>query len=261
MNLIYLLLTAHTFILLIILVVLFALTGFFGTYLFRKYIQMSPQRSHNELIGYMFATLAGFYGLLLGFVVFLAWDSLNRAQTDASLEGSAARDLYRDIKYYPRPAEVAELKSAYLDYVDIVVKDEFPAMEALKPIDKHNRDAFNKVFRTMGQLDMNNPYFSQMFAQLNQLATYRSIRQLDASSAIPLEVWVPLLLGGAIILVFAVMLDVESLRLHLMVNAMLGAFIGLVVYIIIIVDHPFTGRMKIEPVEYRTILSMEKEDI
>jgi hypothetical protein len=100
-----------------------------------------------------------------------------------------------------------------------------------------------------------------MFQRLNELAVSRSFRILDASSSIPLEIWMPLLLGGAIILIFAMLVDVESKRLHMSVNGLLGSFMGLVMYIIVILDHPFTGKMKIEPEEYRTILIMEKEDI
>jgi dolichyl-phosphate-mannose--protein O-mannosyl transferase len=67
------------------------------------------------------------------------------------------------------------------------------------------------------------------------------------------------LLGAVIILIFAILVDVESKRLHMTVNGLLGAFMGLVIYIIVILDHPFTGKMKIEPEEYKTILQMEKE--
>ncbi|MGY0035691.1 hypothetical protein [Pedobacter sp. NJ-S-72] len=50
------------------------------------------------------------------------------------------------------------------------------------------------------------------------------------------------------------------MRLQLIVNGLLGAFIGLVIYIIILLDHPFTGQLKIEPEEYKIILIMDKEN-
>ncbi|WP_158800348.1 DUF4239 domain-containing protein [Pedobacter sp. L105] len=261
MDFTYFMLQIPPSLLLVIILLLFAAIGSIGTYCFRKYVVFRPLRSHNEVVGYIFATLGGFYGLLLGFVVFFVWDSLNGAQKDASQEASSAKALYRDIRYYPQPAKVAKLKTVYLLYVHSVVEQEFPDMETMKPLDKHNRDSFNKVFETMGQLDMRDAYSAQMFRQLNELATYRSLRQLDSSSSIPFEIWVPLLAGGAIILVFAMLLDVESWRLHVFVNGLLGTFIGLVIYIIIILDHPFTGKMKIEPDAYKSILLMDKEDI
>lgn len=258
MNFAHFMLELPPYLLLFIIVLLFSSTGIACTWFFRRYVNLQPLRSHNELVGYIFATVGGFYGLLLGFVVFLVWDALNGAQTNSSREGSIARALYRDIRFHPKPEKVASLKASYVAYVQSVVNEEFPAMEALKPASTINRAAFNEVFKQMVKLDKD-AYFSEMFERLNELAVSRSLRLLDASSSIPMEIWMPLLLGGAIILVFSVLVDVESRRLHTTVNGFLGAFMGLVIYIIIILDHPFTGKLKIEPEEYRTILQMEKE--
>jgi hypothetical protein len=98
-----------------------------------------------------------------------------------------------------------------------------------------------------------------MLGQLNELATYRSLRQLDADSGISIEIWVPLLIGAFILLVSALMIDVESIRLHMTVSAMLGIFIGMVIYIIILVDHPFTGKIRIEPTGYRDVIKMTRD--
>jgi hypothetical protein len=260
MNFEHFMLDLPPFLLLTIILLLFSSTGIACTYFFRKYVNLRPLRSHNELVGYIFATVGGFYGLLLGFVVFLVWDSLNEAQTNSSQEGSIARALYRDIKSYPEPEKAASLKASYVAYVHSVIHEEYPAMEAMQPMTTANRETFNAVFKQMVKLDKD-AYFSEMFRQLNELAENRNLRFLDATSSIPVEIWMPLLLGAVIILIFAILVDVESKRLHMTVNGLLGAFMGLVIYIIVILDHPFTGKMKIEPEEYKTILQMEKENL
>jgi len=237
----------------------FGIGGGIGTWLFRKYIKLKYLRSHNEAVGYIFALLGGFYGLLMGFVVFFVWDSLNQAQNNASHEGSLARGLYRDIRYYPDSTLMRPLMKSYVSYVHSVVDREYPDMEHLKKFDIDNRKYFNEVFREMEKLDEHDPRVEQMFRHLNDLATYRGLRLLDASSEIPIEIWVPLILGSFVILVFAMLVDVESRSLHIVVNALLGAFIGLVIYLIIIIDHPFTGKMRIHPEEYVAILEMVKD--
>jgi ABC-type multidrug transport system fused ATPase/permease subunit len=256
----YFLLQLPPFVLLLLTVLVFAIFGVAGTYFFRKFIKLNYRRSHNEIVGYIFAVLGGFYGLLMGFVVFLVWDSLNLAQSNANREGSLARGLYRDIRYFPDTQKMQPLMKSYLAYVHSVVEKEYPAMEQMQPLTTGYRKDFNDVFRQMEKLDARDPKVEQMFRHLNELATYRSLRQLDASAEIPVEIWIPLLLGALIIMVFAVMFDVESRRLHVTLNGLLGAFIGLVIYIILILDHPFTGKIKIEPAEYRTILQMVNED-
>jgi hypothetical protein len=257
----YFLLQLPPFILLLLIVTVFAVIGMVGTYLFRKYIRLKYLRAHNEVVGFVFAILGGFYGLLLGFVVLLVWDSLNRAQGDADREGSLARGLYRDIRYYPDSSQMKPLMHSYLSYVHSVVDEEYPAMRELKSLTKDNRKYFNDVFREMEVLDARDPKVEQMFRHLNDLATYRGLRMLDAASAIEIEIWVPLLFGAFIILMFAMLVDVESRRLHMVANGLMGAFMGMVFYLIIILDHPFAGKMRIEPTEYQVILQMNAEDM
>ena len=260
MRFFYYLLQMPPFALLMIMVIVFGGAGALGVYIFRKYIKISYKRSHNEVVGYAFAILGGFYGLILGFVMFFVWDSMKQAEDNASKESSLARALYRDIKYYPDTAKSNSLKKSYMVYVHSVVEREYPEMEQLHPLTDSDRIDFNDVFKKMETMNATDTRVVEMFSQLNDLATYRSLRHLDADSEIPIEIWVPLLLGALIIMVFAMMVDVESQRLHMLVNALLGIFIGMVMYIIIIVDHPFTGKMRIMPTGYETILDMEQHD-
>jgi len=254
----YFLLQLPPFVLLGIIILFFSVLGYAGTRLVRRFFKLTILRAHNEIVGYVFAVVGGFYGLLMGFVVFLVWDTMNTAQNNANREGSLARALYRDIRYFPEPARVQPLMNTYLKYVKVVVDTEFREMEQMKEPSQGGHNLFNEVFTQMEQLDAHEPKIEQMFNNLNELATYRSLRQMDASAEIPIEIWVPLLLGALIIMLFAMILDVESIRLHLFVTSLLSAFIGLVIYIILILDHPFTGKIKIEPTQYRVILKMSQ---
>ncbi|GAB3640087.1 bestrophin-like domain [Spirosoma arcticum] len=245
---------------------LFLLIGLFigistgSTLLFRRYVRLTTRHAENQGVGDVFALVGGLYALLLGFVVFLVWDSFNEAQTNADREGSLARGLYRTIRYYPDSAKVAPLMSAYLTYVRHVTRHEFPHMETMQPFTKEDRQAFNGVFRRLEAMNTGDLRTDQMFRHLNDLATYRNLRQLDTVSGIPGPIWMALIIGGVVLLLFAMLLDIASLRLHLIVNSVLSTFIGLVVYIILILDHPFTGQIKIEPEAYRQILTMADED-
>jgi len=259
MDVSYHLLQMRPFVLLTAIVFTFGLMGGLGTYFFRKYTRLKYKDGHNEVVGYIFGILGGFYGLLLGFVVFFVWDTLNQAQNNTNQEGSLARGLYRDIKYFPDTDKMKPLMHCYIAYVHSVVESEFPSMEKLQPLTSRDRKYFNNVFREMEKLDPNDTRVEQMFKHLNDLATYRGLRQLDGESDIPTEIWVPLLLGGFIILVIAMLVKVESVGLHCGINTMLGAFIGIVIYLIVIIDHPFTGDLKIVPTQYKLILQMEHE--
>lgn len=44
-----------------------------STLIIRKYIQLRILRSHNEITGFLFLSIASFYAFLLSFVIFMVW--------------------------------------------------------------------------------------------------------------------------------------------------------------------------------------------
>lgn len=261
MSLSYYLLQLPPAVMLFILIMVFASMGVGGTFIYRKYIRSRTRPAGNEVIGDVFASVGALYGLLLGFVVFLVWDSFNSAQVNANREGSLARTLYQAIRYYPDSTRIAPVLKAYSEYVYHVVNHEYPRMETMMPFTKEDRRAFNGVYKSLESVNLSDNRTDQMFRHLNELATYRSLRQLDATAEIPGSIWLAMLAGGALVLVFAMILDVESGRLHLIANGLLSTFIGLIIYIILMLDHPFTGSIRIDPTDYLEIMIMQKEDL
>lgn len=238
----------------------FILISFGSTLLFKRYVRLTIRHADNKGIGDIFVVIGGLYSLLMGFVVFLVWDSFNTAHVNADREGSLARGLYRDIRYYPDSARIAPLLATYVAYVNHTVEHEFVRLETMQPLTAEDRLAFNKVFAAIEAFPVRDDRTEQMFRHLNELDTFRSLRQLDAAAVIPGAIWMTLLIGGFLILVFSMILEFDNFRLHILLNSLLGVFIGLIVYIILLLDHPFTGSIKIEPEAYRQILTLYNSD-
>ncbi len=230
------------------------------TYLFRKYLKVQVLRSHNEVTGFIFLAVASFYGLLLSFVVFLVWDELNSTRTNVSKEGSSAMSLYYDIKFYPDTTASKKLMGAYLDYVYHVIDEEFPMMAKMQ-VSRKTPETLSKVYYEMEHVNPSTGFHTQlvsvMFNRLNEIATFRGLRITAMDAEIPVIIWIPILLGGTITLIFALLLDIESRTIHTVINAMLGVFIAMLIYIIIILGHPFTGSSRIDPKAYKEIFTLE----
>ena len=238
-----------------------AILGGLGTYLFRKFVKLQILRSHNEVTGFLFLAIASFYSLLLSFVIFLVWGQLNQTRDNASKEGSSALGLYRDIKYYPDSVESKQLMIVYLDFVYNVIDEEFPNMETMAPCRK-TLESFNLVFYKMEHLNPKNQFqiqlVAEMFNHLNGLATYRELRASSMETEIPTPLWLPIILGALITIICAIFLDIEHKRMHVVLNTLLGTFIGMFFFIIILLDHPFSGSIKIKPQSYKQIFTMEQ---
>ena len=98
-----------------------------------------------------------------------------------------------------------------------------------------------------------------MFEQINELSIHRNLRLLDAETEISLDIWLPIIFGALITFFFAMMLQVESIKHHMRINSLLGAFIGLILFLVVIMDHPFTGGMSTQPRAYLQIKTMQAE--
>lgn len=257
----YYMLQIPTFLFFILIIAFGAIFGGVATLLFRKYTTVKVLRAHNEVTGFVFLSIASFYALLLSFVVYGVWGQLNQTQNNVSLEGSSASGLYHDIKYYPDTLESKQLLVIYLDFVSNVINEEIPNMAEMKS-SKKTTESFNKVFYKMEHLNPKNPFqiqlVAEMFKHLNDLATYRGLRIASMEMEIPPPMWLPLMLGALVTIACALLLDIESSRMHVGLNAMLGIFIGMFLFIIITLDHPFSGSMGIKPKSYNEVITLEK---
>ena len=193
-------------------------------------------------------------------VILIVWDQLNETHSNASKEGSSALGLYRDIKFYPDTIESKTLMASYLDFVYNVVDDEFPNMAKMQGSIK-TTNSFNMVFYNMERINPKNPtqtqLVSEMFRHLNELAVYRGLRTSSLDTEIPSPMWLPIMFGAIITIFCAMLLDIEYLKMHVFLNAMLGTFIGMFLFTIVLLDHPYTGELSIKPKSYQKIFELE----
>lgn len=249
----------------VVLFILLVLSGGFIagtiTFFFRKYIKLKILKSHNIVTGNFFLVIGSFYALLLSFVVFVVWNQLNDTEGNVSKEGSSALALYRDIKFYPDTLESKKLLTYYLDFANNVVQEEFPNMKLMK-LSRKTPESLNNVYYAMERLNPKTPMETvlagQMFVQLNELSSYRGIRTSSIDTEIPAFMWLPILLGAIIVIISGLFLDIEHVRIHIGLNFLLGSFLGLLFFTIILLDHPYTSDEGIEPKSYKQIFVLEK---
>ncbi len=261
MVLTYYLLQLPPFLLFILFISTGGIIGCVGTVIFRKYLNINILKSHNEVTGFLFTGIASLYGFLLGFVIFVVWGKFNETQTNVGQEGSFAFGLYRDIKFYPDTTESKKLMVIYLDFVYNVVDEEFPNL-ARKESSKKTLESFNKVFNKMERLNPKTQFeiqlVGEMFRHLNELATYRGLRTSSQDVEIPNPMWWTLVMGAIIAILCAMLMDIENRNVHIVLNTLLGMFIAMFFFIIILLDHPFTGSLSIQPDSYMQIYNMEE---
>ncbi|MBI3232568.1 MAG: hypothetical protein HYZ42_00755, partial [Bacteroidetes bacterium] len=98
----------------------------------------------------------------------------------------------------------------------------------------------------------------RMFNHLNELSVYRGLRTSSIDSEIPSPMWLPIILGAFLTIFCAILLDIEHTKMHIGLTSLLGGFIGMFLFTIILLDHPYTGTQRIKPKQYEQIFTIDR---
>src|ERR1700761_3455815 len=95
---------------------------------------------------------------------------------------------------------------------------------------------------------------AEMLRMLNELYDARRGRFHSASVELPPVLWWNLLAGAALLLVFSYAFGPPNLAMHAAVVSLLGATIGLVLILIVLLTHPFEGDNHISAAAFNALI-------
>jgi hypothetical protein len=152
----------------------------------------------------VFGVLATGFAVLLGFVVFLAFESYDTSRSGAETEAQIVTQQFETAQFFPVAAR-APLSGELVCYARTVIHQEWPQMEAGTLGDKANPWGV-ATFRTLKTVEPRSATEQAAFAkwldQRSDRENARSDRAHGGEGVIPVPLWIVLLLSAAIIFVF-----------------------------------------------------------
>jgi amino acid transporter len=152
----------------------------------------------------VFGVLATGFAVLLGFVVFLAFESFDTSRSGAESEAQLVRQQFETAQLFPARARPV-LSGELVCYARSVIHQEWPRMEAGNLGDALNPWVFT-MFRTLKsvvpQSVPEQTAYAKWFDQRSDREDARADRVHGAEGVIPVPLWIVLLLSAAIIFVF-----------------------------------------------------------
>ncbi len=228
-------------------------------FLVRTFFHHEVRERHNAVNGYIFTTAGVIYGVLIAFVVIFLWQDYQKALDDSSREGAEAVALFRDLSLYPVAGQVEGARAALLDFARKVVDDEYPAMGRMEMSPATQR-AITALWLNTQKIHPTNmreqTLFAEILGDLNRLARLRQGRLDQMNSNLPTAIWLALIAGAVISILFAVLFGAEKFWLHTMLTCMLGVLIAITFFVAIELDYPFTGEISAKPTSYVRLLEM-----
>jgi hypothetical protein len=221
-----------------------------GLVFVRRLVPAAIMKLHNDVAGFIFATLGVIYGVVLAFVVLVVWEELNDAQTNTAEEAAVAMAIDRNLATIPDPAESGALSRSFHEYVRLVITREFPAQARFETCDEPRRQLIS-FWQSVAMLEPKTMREQNLQAELlnliSEMQKLRRLRQQEVSDAVPAPVWGGILVGALLTIGFTFLFGAENRWAQTLMTACLAAMIGLVISIVLILDHPFAGSVAVQP--------------
>jgi hypothetical protein len=229
-----------------------------GPSVVRRFVALERLTTNNEIAGFKFATVGVLYAVLLAFTIIVVWQKYADAETTVAEEAGAAASIFQ-LSYGIDEKPGTALRSALSNYLVHTIADEWAAMEQVTPGGSMAaRQALDSVYTALLTFQSNSPVdaavLGEILHQVDQLTRARRVRLVEAEGVVPGVVWLILFGGATITLGFTFFFGAESLRAQTLMTALLALLMLSELFIIVAIDRPFTGAVKVEPTALAEVL-------
>lgn len=222
--------------------------GLASSFGLRKLLNLQSSEDDREHAVSLMQVVAAYIGILIAFAGVQVWQDFSDAQDGVHREAAAAAQLYRDLNTYG--SETAPQRQALKEYVESIVRDEWPLLAEGKPSSRTEVALF-KLFHKLGGLNpttyRESTIYAQAFQNLNELVALRRDRLIHSSSGMPVILWVVGLVGSVLIVSYAA--TFRPTMTNIMMISGISLALGLVFLFILIVDRPYKGQFSVERTE------------
>jgi hypothetical protein len=232
----------------LILVGMTTLIAMLGPLVIRRRMSLDVLSTNNEVAGFKFATVGVIYAVLLGFAVIVVWEKFNDAENNVALEAGAAATIYRLADGIGGEAGTA-LHNANTAYLQAVMASDWPAMQKGTGSSAATA-ALSNVYAALLRYEPTDrrgtALMAEVLHQLDLVTQTRRARIVVSAGIVPGIVWT-VLFGGALITIgFTFFFGTRNLRAQTLMTGALTVLIFSALLVIIAIDHPFSGTVKVD---------------
>jgi len=253
----WVLLHVPSFLIVLIIAAVYVSLSITGLLIMKKFHSPAKLKLHNDVAGFIFATLGVTYAVLLSFIVIVTWQNFDEAHKNAAREANDIVSLYHDTR--PLPAAFrSELKGNLVTYVQAIIEDEWPIMITGEQSARAQQaqDAIWGLYATYRpKTETQRIFFMESVDKLNEACELRRARLLEAHLAIHPVIYFVLIVGGLITIAFTVFFGTENFGPQIIMTSLLAAMIGIALSTVIILDFPFTGDVSVTPDVFKAVLA------
>ena len=244
----------------LIMVIFIESLAMIGLVLVRRYLnpRLHYHDGANDAVSGTVQAIGVFYGITVGLIAIGVWNTNSNASELVSREAAAIGFLYRDVSGYPAPVR-DELRGKLREYTVFVIDEAWPAQQKGQgqAIDNGSRilnDFQAMLFTFQPANGSQSALHSEALRAYNNLLEYRRLRIDAVGGGLSTVMWSVIWVGAAISIGIAYFFNIPDFKLHAILIVLMGGFLAMVLFMIVINDRPFYGHVRISSDPYKLIL-------
>ncbi len=225
----------------------FALTG---QVVVRRFLpRWFGNKDYNDIVGQFLSASGVFFGITLGLLSVGAWENFSSVDAAVTEEANVIGVLYRIVDNYPEPHRTI-LTDQLRDYTRKEIDESWPKQrEGVIPTAGNP-----KLSRFLAYLTHVEPateaeklLYQEAIRQFAHMTECRRLRLASVTTQLPLIVWIVVFAGSVLTLSLLWLFVVENKRLHDLLTAILACLLGVLVFVLAVMDFPFRGEFSVGP--------------
>ena len=235
----------------------FTLLGLSGV---RQLVAHGVASDHNEAPSAIFQAGGTIYAVFLAFLVVTVWESHEAAHANVSEEASLLSTLYRGSSAM-EPQSGGRLRTQVRAYTRAVIDDEWALQSQGRGASEAARAASLGLFRVFAALSPSarqedSAIDNVQLGLIAQVQADRNKRTLASEESISPVIWMAAVANGVFVVVMSFFLYADRDWPHIVMSGILATMIAMLLSVIFILDHPFSGLLSLPPDAFRHSLGV-----
>ena len=248
----------------LLLVFFIVLVAVLGVYLLRRRVEYPVLKENNEFAGFMYSMIGLVYGIYLAFTIIAVWEQFTGAEEVSVSEATHLSALWRDAQTM-RLEDRDAIQQRLLVYAESVITDEWPSMARSHGASPRTSGLYEDLWRSYYevQLDSGNQvqvaFYQEAVRRLNDISMLRRRRLLAADSQLPPLMWILLLAGAVVTILFTFLFGTRHALTQYLVTGVVTGLVAFSILLVAAMQYPFSGDVSIRSEPYETVVKSMKE--
>ena len=207
----------------------------------RRFASRTPAKNHHQVAGYFLGVVGILYSLVVGLLIANLQGKFDRAAISAQVEADSCSDLWNFSRGLP-PDERHKLRITIKNFYAAAQSESWDS-SAVAGKDIRGAVYYSKIWQELMSYqpvgERENSCYQSCLSTMQDLSDARSYRTSFGNHTLPPLVWLMMVIGGALIVIFTYLFFVESLATQLLLTSCVAGIIALNLFLVNTFEHPY----------------------